>query len=285
MHTLIFGEWDLSYVTSYITSNLRTIIFTTSLYITQVCNSTDGRVPDLPRKRAVTAVGASCKSKKQKALDKKNSEREARGASNYVISHDTSSNEDDDSEDDGSGSEAGGPSLHSRRRSAKPAAAKRASAKPAAAKPAAAKPAAAKPAVAKPAAAKPTAAKPAQADTVAEKPAQADTAAEKPAQAHPPPSRMKQGKMSMKYRIGPVAADHPVHEAEAVQPPLDIKNCAGRLVHVPPTIWPTLSPGGFIAKIKKVAKSGNKLITDIQFHDGKETFDFSTVQSKFKPLS
>ena len=262
-------------------------------------------MPDLPRKRAVTAVGASCKSKKQKALDKKNSEREARGASNYVISHDTSSNEDDDYEDDGSGSEAGGPSLHSRRRSAKPAAAKRASAKPAAAKqasakpaaakqasakpaaakPAAAKPAAAKPAVAKPAAAKPTAAKPAQADTVAEKPAQADTAAEKPAQAHPPPSRMKQGKMSMKYRIGPVAADHPVHEAEAVQPPLDIKNCAGRMVHVPPTIWPTLSAGGFIAKIKKVTKSGNKLITDIQFHDGKETFDFSTVQSKFKPLS
>ena len=89
----------------------------------------------------------------------------------------------------------------------------------------------------------------------------------------------------MKYRIGPVAADHPVHEAEAVQPPLDIKNCAGRMVHVPPTIWPTLSAGGFIAKIKKVTKSGNKLITDIQFHDGKETFDFSTVQSKFKPLS
>ena len=92
----------------------------------------------------------------------------------------------------------------------------------------------------------------------------------------------KQSSLKLKFKLGPLSEDSPVLSCQAVGEPLSPESAAGRLVHVPPQIWPALSKGGFIAKIMKVNKRNS--ITEMKFKDGKEYMDFNTVK-EFKPLS
>ena len=92
----------------------------------------------------------------------------------------------------------------------------------------------------------------------------------------------KQSSLKLKFKLGPLSEDSPVLSCQAVGEPLSPESAAGRLVHVPPQIWPALSKGGFIAKIMKVNKRNS--ITEMKFKDGKEYMDFNTVKD-FKPLS
>ena len=88
--------------------------------------------------------------------------------------------------------------------------------------------------------------------------------------------------MKFKIKIGPLNKEDPLLKQEAVTPELIQANAAGRMVLVPPEVYPGLSDVGWVAKVTKVDK--RKGITTVKFHDCTVPFAWSTVK-EWKPVS
>ena len=115
-------------------------------------------------------------------------------------------------------------------------------------------------------------------------PAAAEDQPEKTAFGPPTVARI-QTKVKMRFKLGPILdLTDPVMEMDPVAPPLDFTNAQGRLIHVPASVWPGLAAGGFVGKIRKVDKRGNKP-TEVQFHDGKTTLGFDFIVEECKAIS
>jgi len=105
----------------------------------------------------------------------------------------------------------------------------------------------------------------------------------------PAPKPLKQTKLNPKLALAELDMDAPAVFANPVAPELTVENAATRFILVPAAQFQAVGIGGWIARIKQVAKDRVQTTT-IQFKDadGKyttECFQFLHVAKSFKPLS
>ena len=105
----------------------------------------------------------------------------------------------------------------------------------------------------------------------------------------PPPKKQKQTKLTPKIAMSELPLEHALLTANPVGEPLNVINAATRFVLVPAAQFGSEGIGGWVAKIKSVAKTiGN--VTTLQFKnaDGAYSthhFKLEHVIATFKPLT
>ena len=104
------------------------------------------------------------------------------------------------------------------------------------------------------------------------------------------PKAQKQGELpKSRLALGEVSTTAPQVDAPAVEPVLTHENAAGRFVFAAAALFQAEGIGGYVAKIRKVAKD-RQGTTTVQFKDadGKITssyFQFDFIKASFKTLS
>ena len=105
----------------------------------------------------------------------------------------------------------------------------------------------------------------------------------------PKPPVLKQTSLSPKLSLTELPMEHELLSAEPVGPALQADNAATRFVLVPASQFGATGIGGWVAKIKSVARNRQQATTVIfKDADGKTEshhFTFEHVAASFKPLS